>query len=436
MGEQFDKAISLNELCKASKRTAKGVGHKQAVMLWKIERLERCEKLKYSITSGRHRTGHGLPFKIYEPKERLILTPLYCDRVWQNDMCYNGVYDDMTTSLIYDSGACQKEKGTEFSILRMTAVLEKYYRKYGDNNGIAKHLDIKSYFPSTPNRVAIDVIERYCNDEKIVPFLVDVFNSFIDNRDPDVIAADPFGKRGTGLGSPVSQLIQLAILDDLDHKLTNDKNLFAVHRTMDDIVIIARDKDAVRKAEETVREYLAERGLICTDKGGNNKLSKGFYFLKKKFVLTETGKVLVIPMRQKFEKERRVLRKQKHCLDAGMTDIATIMNKYECFISTMLICDCAKQIKKMDSFFANLFGTKPIYKCKRKSRRKNAMTEHINKNRRLRELETENERLKAENAEMKQQIEMINGDNAFMAMCLGVDLEQDDLPEEDGGDAE
>lgn len=370
MGEIYDKSIELHEISKSGKKCCVGVGHKIAAQAWKTENLERSEALQYSVLAKKYKPGHGMPFKIYEPKVRDILPPLFRDRVWQNNLCRNGVYDAFTKPLIYDCGACRRDMGTEFSLLRMVAALEKFYRKYGDNIGYARHLDIRKYFPSTPQKESIKVIDRYVKDDIIAEQLKDIFYSFIDNRPQDVIEADEFGKRGTGLGSPVSQLVQLAMLCDLDQRMVRDKSIDAYQRTMDDIIIITRTKEAADRAEEVVRDFLKNLGLEMTDKGGNNKLGKGFYYLKKKFILTGTGKTLVIPQRQKFEKERRVLRKHKEMLDKGTITMDEIQNRYECWISTMLVCDCGARIHKMDLYFKELFGVMPIYKCIKKSKRR------------------------------------------------------------------
>lgn len=370
MGEIYNKSIRLDEISKGGRKCCVGVGNKPAAQAWKTENIEKCEALQYKIQSGHYKPGYGAPFKIYEPKERDILPPLFRDRVWQNTMCRNGVYDDLTKRLIYDCGACRKNMGTEFSLCRMVAALERFYRKYGDNHGIARHLDIRKYFPSTPEFESIETIHKYVHDDVIVGFLEDIFHGFKDERPVNVVRADKFGKRGTGLGSPISQLVQLALLTELDQMMVRDKSIDSYQRTMDDIVFLARDKKSADAAEKKIRDYIENLGFQMTDKGGNNKLSNGFFYLKKKFILTDTGKVLVIPQRQKFEKERRTLKKHKEQLDAGKMTMQDIHSRYECWISTMLLCDCGSRVKRIDDYFTNLFGERPIYKCKKKTRRR------------------------------------------------------------------
>ena len=370
MGDIFNKAIALNEISRGAKRCCRGAGHKAAAQAWKTENIERCEALQYSIVAGKHKPGHGAPFKIYEPKERDILPPLFRDRVWQNDLCENGVYDALTKSLIYDCGACRKEMGTEFSIYRMIAALEKFFRKYGDNQGVARHLDIRKYFPSTPRKESKRVISTHIHDDRAVIELNNIFDSFVDGRPEDVIANDQYGVRGTGLGSPVSQLVQLSLLDRVDQMMVREPAVEYYQRTMDDLVFITRDKVDADRLEAVIREIVGELGFEMTDKGGNNKLKNGFYYLKKKFILTNTGKVIVVPIRAKMEKERRTLRKHKKLHDMAMLSMEEIQVRYECWVSTMMLCDCGSRLKQMDAYFQELFGCKPIYKCKRKPRRR------------------------------------------------------------------
>ena len=376
MGEQYRKAISLQEITKASKQCCKGVGHKRSAQLWKLERCIRSESLQNAIKTGKYHPGHGKPFKIYEPKERDILPPLFRDRVWQRDMCNNGVYYDMTKSLMYDCPACRKNMGTEFAIFRMAAALEKYYRTYGDNKGYVDHWDVKKFFPSTYHEDSIDILDKKITEIAFKTHLFEVINSFEDPRPKEVIANDPKGIRGTGLGSPISQLVQLSILEGIDRQVTRMPDIFTEKRFMDDIIIVAHTKEALQKAGKIVVDECNKYGLKVINKSGTLKLSKGFYYLKKKFILTDTGKVLIIPEKEKFYKERRTLKKLKMDLDNGIVDMSYIHNHYESWISGLMYCDCRYQIFKMDNFYTKLFNERPVYKCMRKGRKRKCVTKH------------------------------------------------------------
>lgn len=70
-------------------------------------------------------------YKVYEPKERDIVSTRIKDRVFQRSLCDNYFYDTMTKSFIYDNCACQDGRGTEFARKRLICHLQKYYRKHG-----------------------------------------------------------------------------------------------------------------------------------------------------------------------------------------------------------------------------------------------------------------------------------------------------------------
>jgi hypothetical protein len=397
MGNQYDEAVRLQSLVKASRLCCRGVGHKESAQSWKIEPTAKCEALQDLILSGKMQPGHGRPFKIYEPKERDILPPLFRDRVWQRSMCMNGIYDDMTRSLIYDNGACQVGKGTEQTVMRMVCLLERYYRGNGNNKGFVRHLDVRGYFPNTPHAKTIEIINRYVSEQEFIPHLEAIIHSFKDKRPAEVIQKDRFGERGTGLGSPISQLVQLAILSDIDHKICRMDGVQGYIRYMDDMAILTQTKEVGDLAAKYVADKLADIGLGLSDKGGNNRMEKGFWFLKKKFILTETGKVLVLPKKEKFSKERRVLRALKNKLDAGQITMLDVENHYESWISGLMILDAGRMIREMDRYYTKLFQKKPNYKCKKKSRRYRAMTvKHKKEKELIRDLQVKNAQLKAD----------------------------------------
>lgn len=68
--------------------------------------------------------------------------------------------------------------------------------------------DISNFFGSTPHDVAIAAIRKRVKDEWAAAEVERIIKSFNQGNNPDV---------GMGLGSQVTQLVELAVLDDLDH---------------------------------------------------------------------------------------------------------------------------------------------------------------------------------------------------------------------------
>ena len=182
----YEKALTLTELRKAVHKCAKGVRYKDSVAEYYLNALTRNKRLKDDIESGKYRISKYTEFVITSPKRREVSGTKFRDRVWQKAMCNNGVKD-----FIYDNGACQENKGTDFAIDRIICFLQKFYRKH-ERNGYYLHLDIKGYFPNTPHEVSKAAISKRVSDKDFICHLHTIIDSFKDKRPAEIIMADPF----------------------------------------------------------------------------------------------------------------------------------------------------------------------------------------------------------------------------------------------------
>ena len=361
MGD-YDNAITAKELNKANKQCRQGVSDKDSPVDWMLHSMLRCRQLKKRVISGKYKPRKGVKVNIYRPKKRVANAPHYGDRVWQRSMCNNGVYQDLTRSLILDNYACQKGKGTDMAIRRVVQALQALHRMCPGKPVYGIHLDIKKYFPSTPHSKIRELDQKVIRDKRYVPFLNDVIDNSPDERPKEEIEADPFGERGTGLGSQINQLHQVALLDELDHELKTFCRFY--FRYNDDFLILDHDKAVVMRAKDVIEEHLAKLGLTLTVKE-IFKAEHGFSFLRKRFILKTTGKVIVRLHKDALADERKVLRKLKRDLDAGLTDMEHIRNHYQSIVAYFEYAGDAP-IRAMDKYYTELFREKPKYKRKKR----------------------------------------------------------------------
>ena len=364
----YERALQLSELQKAAIQCAKGNRYKQSVAGYLHDSLCRNQKLQTELKNGSYHISRYLIFEITEPKQRTIVATRFRDRVWQKSMCNNGVREQLLRGLIYDNGACQKGKGVDFAVDRIICFLQRYYRKHGSNKGFYRHYDIKGYFPNTPHCVTIAIVDCRISDKDFKRHLKNVICSFKDPRSAEEIAADPFGERGTALGSEISQLLQLAVLSHIDHAIKESFRMKYYIRFNDDILLISDSNEELDTVRDYLKSELAKLGLTMTDKCGRGKLEQGIRFMKRRFILTDTGKVIVKPFAQKFAKERGRLRKLKKKLDDGRITITKIENHYQAVRAGLSRCDASSEIKALDRFYEKIIGQKPP---EPKRRRKN-----------------------------------------------------------------
>lgn len=362
MGEQFDKAATLNEIDKGNRQCKCGVSRKTSVMDAYIHGLSFDRNLLDDILAGTYKLHPGKVVQIYRPKRREAVAPYYRDRVWQRAMCNNGVYHDLTYSAIFDNMACQKKKGTDLAIRRVIGFLQRLHRETGPIYG--KHLDIRRYFPSTPHDEVKALDREKITEPRFIPYLDEIVDSVRDKRPQEEIVADHFGERGTGLGSQINQLHQVALPDRLDHELKRFCRFYI--RYNDDFLILDHDKAVIDRATELISSWLTAHGLEMVDKAGTFDVRKtGFYFLRKRFILTDTGKIILRLHRNAMREERRTLAGMKRLLDRGEITIRKIEQHYQSWIANAEYCGDAP-IRAMDKYYTRTFRRKPNYKRKRR----------------------------------------------------------------------
>lgn len=362
----FERATTLSELEKAARQCARGLMYKSSVSGYLLDSLAKNNRLRNELLGGTYKISKYMHFTITEPKRREICATRMRDRVWQKSMCNNGLRDQMLRPLIYDNGACQKNKGVDFAIDRAICFLQRYFREHGNNDGRYDHLDVKGYFPNTPHSQTERVTLQYVRDIRFKEHVIAIIKSFKDPRPPEVIEADPFGERGTALGSEISQLLQLAVPSHIDHAVKEQLRISVYIRFNDDILIISDSKGELEEARKYIIEEYAKIGLQVTIKQKYARISQGINFLKRRIILTDTGKVIVKADPKKFSAERRRLQKMKGKLERGEMTMQKIADHYQSVKAGLARCDEKAKVKALDLFYERLFGTKPPTSKRRK----------------------------------------------------------------------
>lgn len=130
---------------------------------------------------------------------------------------------------------------------------------------------------------------------------------------------DSFAKdKGIGLGSQVSQLIALLYLNNLDHYIKEQLHINYYIRYMDDFILVHQDKEYLKHCLKLIQNKLKEVKLELNNKTSIQPLNKGTVFLHWKYILTNSGKVLLLPDKKKLRNNRVKLNKLKNLFDKGL----------------------------------------------------------------------------------------------------------------------
>lgn len=338
----FDKVFTFDNLYCAFKKCCRGVGWKASTQRYKANALQNINDTLRSLQNGTYKSRGFYEFDVVERgKPRHIKSVHISERVVQRCLCDNALVPMFGKSFIYDNGACIEHKGIDFAVRRLVCHLQRHFRKHGAN-GYALVFDFSKYFDNIAHEPLKATVCKTFSDPRIVRLV----NGFIDD----------FGAQ-YGLGSQISQVSALMYPNKLDHYIKEELRIQAYGRYMDDGYLVHESKEHLQHCLQEIRRLCAELGIKLNEKKTQIvKLSRGLNFLKRRFILTETGKVIVKPARKGITNMRRKLRTFKRWLVAGKMKMEDIRTSYTSWKGHMKQCNAYRTILSTDALFDSLFA--------------------------------------------------------------------------------
>ena len=296
--DSFDRVFSYEHLYRAYRCCRRNVAWKSSVQKYIVNAPLNLYQTYRRLQNGSYKSPGFFEFDVYERgKARHIRSTIIGERVVQRCLCDNALVPMLERSLIYDNGASMKKKGYDFAINRLTLHLRQHYRRYG-TEGYILLFDFKKFFDNIDHAVITRHLRRAFSDQR----LLDLVEHFVGM----------FGPVGLGLGSQISQVLALVSATRLDHFIKETLRIHAYARYNDDGYLIHPSKKHLQECLVKIRALCAELGITLNEKKTQIvKLSRGFTWLKARFFLTDTGRVVrkiykrsVTKMRQKLKKLR------------------------------------------------------------------------------------------------------------------------------------
>lgn len=320
--DDFNVIFTRNNLFNSADLAKKNVMWKGTVQRWSINQLLNTEQLYRDLHAAKDVRKGFSKFTINERgKIRHISAVKIYERVAQKCLCKYALYPVLTKSLIFDNSASQKNKGVKFAHDRLIKFLRRYYRKNG-NDGYILLIDFRKYFDSINHDTVKANIRKYFTDKRLLKYIDD----FID----------AYGEIGLGLGSETSQVHAISYPNSIDHTITERGFKIHIGRYMDDSYVIAKEKpilikvlNIIKKVADTLKLTLSPNKTVIT------KLKNGFIWLKTKFYLLSSGKILRKPCRKAIVRQRRKLKKHIAFLHSGFMSLNQVSQALESWAGSM-----------------------------------------------------------------------------------------------------
>lgn len=278
-------------------------------------------------------------------KTRHIRSVTMNERVVQRCLCDYALVPVLGRTFIYDNGASQTNKGYTFAIKRLTQHLQQHYRKYG-TEGYILLFDFSKFFDRVSHQLVKGILHREFSDERILKLT----EHFID----------AFGDVGMGLGSQISQVLALTSANRLDHYVKEVFRIKGYGRYMDDGYAIHHSKEYLHKCLEGIKAICEDLEItLNTKKTQIVKLSHGFTWLKVRFYILPTGKIIKKIYHRSVTKMRQKLKALKTKVEAGILTYQDIYTSWQSWRAYALNFNAYRTIQSMGELYNRLF----IYPC-------------------------------------------------------------------------
>lgn len=373
--DNFDNVITVEHFLEALKKCRKGVNWKGSVQLYTQNAIVEIASAREILQDGRIPELSSIKrIELYERGKRRVIVPITIkDRMIQRVLCDYALVPVLRDTLIYDNGASLQGKGVEFTRERVLNHIKSAISEYG-SDFYALTFDFKSFFDSIPHQDCLNILRENFTDERIINATMSVIRSYqkksaqsikdVNERKKQLEIIESNQSRGICLGSQISQIMALAVPNELDHYIKDKRGVKHYVRYMDDGIILSDDKEYLHQLYREMIVIADKLGLTFnTKKTKIVKMSKGFVFMKVRYRVTDSGKIVRTLHKSGTVRMRRKLKKFKHLVDEEKITLDDVYNSAQSWFAHAKIANSYTTVKSMRKLYNKLYNG---YKITRK----------------------------------------------------------------------
>jgi len=233
-----------------------GQRRRRHVAAFDVEADRHLFALHRELVAGRYRPGRRAVHVLRDPKPRLVVVAPVVHRVLEQSLVAD-LAPTYERGFLDQSFACRTGRGP----LRAVWLARTFLRRHRWR----LHLDVRGYFAHVDHRRLLRLYARRLRDARTL----DLIETILAHGAR--IYQTPLGQRVAGLGPdhpahcglPVGSLLShfsgALYLDGLDHYVKRELKVPGYLRFMDDLLLAADDREALRDAGERVRDWLSSQ---------------------------------------------------------------------------------------------------------------------------------------------------------------------------------
>lgn len=278
-------------------------------------------------------------FEIYEPKQRVIESCSFKDKVVQHIFCDNILHPKLKNVFIKYNSAGQIGKGTLYALDGLRDHMESFYQRHGVDGWILK-CDIRHFFYEIDHEILKDIVDYFFKDS----YTTWLNHTLIDSSE----------NPGLPLRNQAGQVYALLMVHAVDCMVTGELGITEYGRYMDDFYLIHQDKEYLKWCLECIREMLKTLGLELNGKTQIIPFRKGMRYLGFHHYMTADGKYIRKLTGENKRKNKKKFRKLVKDVKAGKLTEEKFYEKYNSWRNHALHGNCIKLVHSMDLYIEEL----------------------------------------------------------------------------------
>ena len=338
----FEKVVDFGNLYQAYLKSKSGKGFSKSSQKFQVVALDGIHQIKRRLETKTYQISPYNEFIIYEPKERIIKSCSFVDKIVQHSLCDNVLIPKLKKEFIQTNYAGQIGKGTLYGLDCLKAQMHLAYHKYGYNCWIVK-ADISKFFYNINHDILKDMV-KYFIEDKDVYWLCE---KFIDSTEG----------LGLPLGNQVSQVYALLYLSGLDHFITGELGVRYYGRYMDDFYLIVKDKEYAKWCLSSIYKFVHTLGLELNSKTQMIPFKNGIKFCGFHTYVTSDGKVIRKLKNENKRAAKKKFRKMLGLVKCGRLSKEKFCESYNAWKNHIPHGNCVKLGYEMDNYIKELFKT-------------------------------------------------------------------------------
>ena len=337
----FEKVVDFGNLYQAYLKSKSGKGFSKSSYKFQVMALDGIHQIKRRLETKTYNVSKYNEFVIYEPKERIIKSCSFVDKIVQHSLCDNVLIPILKKEFIQTNYAGQIGKGTLYDLDCLKVHMYLAYCKYRYDCWIVK-ADISKFFYNIDHDVLKDIVRYFVGD-------IDVYwlcEKFIDSTEG----------LGLPLGNQVSQVYALLYLSGLDHFITGELGIKYYGRYMDDFYLIVQGKEYAKWCLNSIFEFVHTLGLQLNGKTQIIPFKNGIKFCGFHTYVTSGGKVIRKLKNENKRAAKKKFKKMVGLVRCGKLSKEKFYESYNAWKNHISHGNCVKLGYEMDRYVEELFG--------------------------------------------------------------------------------